>query len=73
MFVKHYAPNYMLAPKDNKGIIKILWKSPKTDQVIYIMYTNCMPDNIILDQAVLQLFCSQVSFTTQYAKVEKGW
>ena len=24
VFVKHYAPNHMLAPKDNRGIIKIL-------------------------------------------------
>ena len=42
---------------------------PKTDQVIYTSYSNCMPDIMILAQAVLQLFCSQVSFTTQYAKV----
>ena len=29
VFVKHYAPNHMLAPKDNRGIIKILWNLSK--------------------------------------------
>ena len=35
------------------------------------MYPNCMPDIMILTQAVLQIFCWQSCFTTQNAKVEK--
>ena len=30
VFVKHYAPNNMLAHKDKRGIIKILWKLSKS-------------------------------------------
>ena len=41
-------------------------------QVIYTIYPNCMTDIVILAQSVLLLFCSQVSFTTQYAKIGKG-
>ena len=33
------------------------------------MYSNCMPDVMILAQAVLQIFCSQSCFTIQNAKV----
>ena len=39
--------------------------------MICIMYPNCMPDIMILPQAVLQLFCLQGFFTTQNDK-EKG-
>ena len=57
-----------------RGIIqsnfdRILWK---VNQVIYIMYPNCMPDIMILAQAVLQTFCSQGCFTTQNDNVGKG-
>ena len=38
---------------------RILWK---VNQVFYIMCTNCMPDIMILAQAVLQIFCSQGCF-----------
>ena len=34
----------------------------KVNQVIYIIYPNCMPDIIIVAQAVLQMFCSQCCF-----------
>ena len=47
MFVKHYTSNHMIAPKDNRGIIKILWNLSKS-----------MPNIVILAQAVLQVFCS---------------
>ena len=36
------------------------------------MYPNCMPDTMILNQAVLQIFCSQCCFTIQNAEVGKG-
>ena len=42
------------------------------NQVIYTTYSNCMPDIMILAQAVLKLICSQVSFTVQSSKVGKG-
>ena len=29
------------------------------------MYPNCMPDNMILAQVVLQIFCSQGCFSTK--------
>ena len=56
-----------------RGIIQsnintILWK---VNQVIYIMYLNCMIDTI-LAQPVLQIFCWQDCFTIQNAKVGKG-
>ena len=59
-----------LSPK--RGIIqwnldRILWK---VNQMIYSMYLNCMPDIMILAQAVLQIFCSQGCFTTQNGKVK---
>ena len=44
----------------------------KVNQVIYIMYLNCMIDAIILAQAVLQIFCCQNCFTIRNAKVGKG-
>ena len=55
-----------------RGIIqskfdRILWK---VNQVIYIMYPNCMAYIKILAQALLQIFCSQSCSTTQNAKVE---
>ena len=44
----------------------------KVNQVIYIVYPNCMPDIMILAQAVLQKVCSQGCFSTQNDKVGKG-
>ena len=44
----------------------------KVNQVIYIMYPNCVPDIMILAQAVLQLFCLQGCFSTQNNKVGIG-
>ena len=38
------------------NIHRILWK---VNQIIYIMYPNCMPDIMILAQAVLKIFCWQ--------------
>ena len=57
-----------------RGIIqsnldRILWK---VNQVIYIMYPNCMPDIMILAQAVLQIFCSQGFFPHKTTKSEKA-
>ena len=44
----------------------------KVNQVIYIMYPNCVPDIMILAQAVLQLFCLQGCFSTQNNQVGIG-
>ena len=57
-----------------RGIIwskfdRTLWK---INQVTYIMYSNYMPNIMILAQAVLQIFCSQGCFSTQNYKVRKG-
>ena len=48
---------------------RIVWK---VNQVIIIMYPNCMAYIKILAQARLKIFCSQGWFITQNAKVEKG-
>ena len=61
-------------PKTERGIIhlnihRIL---QKVNKVIYIMYPNCMPDIMILAQAVLQIFMSQGCFIIQNAKVRQG-
>ena len=50
------------------NIERILWK---VNQVIYIMYPNCMPDIMILAQAVLQIFCSQGCFTIQNVSLKR--
>ena len=42
------------------------------NQVICIMYPNCIPNIMILVQTVLQIFCSHGCLTTQNAKVGKG-
>ena len=42
---------------------QILWK---VNQVMYIMYPNCMPGIMILAQGVIQLFCSQGCFTLKH-------
>ena len=44
----------------------------KINGVIYIMYPNCMPDIMILAQAILRIFCSEGCFSTQNDKVAKG-
>ena len=44
----------------------------KVNQVVYIMYPNCMPDITILAQAVLQIYMSQDCFTINNSKVGKG-
>ena len=54
--MKHYTPNHMLAPKANKSVIKILQNLSKSYQVIYTLNTICMPDIMIVVQAVLQIF-----------------
>ena len=48
---------------------RILWK---VNQVIYIVYPICLPDIMVLAQAVLQIFCSQCCFSTQNDRVGKG-
>ena len=57
--------------KENNSV-KVWQNFMKVNQVIYIMYPNCMPDIMILAQVILQIFCSQGCFTTQNAKVGKG-
>ena len=44
----------------------------KVNQVIYIMYPYCMPDVMILAQAVLQIFMSQGCVTMQSASRTRG-
>ena len=52
------------------NIDRILWI---VNQVIYIMYLNCVSDIMISAQTVLQTFCSQGwGVTTQNAEVGKG-
>ena len=60
-----------LSPK--RGIIqsnfdRIVWK---VNQVIHIMYLNCMAYIKILAQALLQMFCSQGCFNTQNASQKR--
>ena len=43
----------------------------KVNQIIYIMYLNCLIDAIILAQAVLQVFCWQDCFTTRNASLKR--
>ena len=71
VFMKHYAPNHMLAPTVNiyhLRLLSLIGKSGiiqsniyrilrKVNQVICIMYSNSMPDIMILAQAVLQIYC----------------
>ena len=45
----------------------------KVNQVIYITYPKCMPNIMILAQAVLQIFMSQGCFTIQNAKDRILW
>ena len=66
----------------SQGLLRVKCLSPKREiiqsnfdrilrnvnQVIYIMYSNCMPDIMILAHGVLQIFCSQGRFTTQNGK-----
>ena len=51
------------------NIDRILWK---VNQVINIMYPNCMPDIMILAQEGLHIFCSQGCFTMQNNKMPKS-
>ena len=67
-FLKHYAPNHMLAPKDNRGIIK-KFVCPKFNQVIY---TICMANIMIPAQTVLQIFCSQGPLWIQFLSLKRG-
>ena len=63
-----------LMPKSEKGILQsnIYRILRQSNQVIYAMYPNCMPNIMILAQAVLQIFMSQCCFTIQNAKVGQG-
>ena len=58
----------------NRGIIQsnIHRMLRKVNQVIHIMYLNCMIDAIILAQSVLRIFCWQDCFTIRNAKVGQG-
>ena len=49
---------------------RILWK---VNQVIHIMYPNCMSDIMILPQAVLNVFCSQSCFSWQNEKGDNSF
>ena len=75
VFVKHYAPNHMLAPKENLlmiiGLSDII--SQKKDitqsimygiyskfvQFIYTLDTNFVPNIMILSLVVIHIVCSQ--------------
>ena len=61
VFFVHKVPLLYKMPKSEKGdnsvnIYRIL---PKVKQVIYTLDTICEPNIMILDQVVLQIFCSQ--------------
>ena len=73
VFVKHYAPNHMLAIKPMITNRKKSEKGRNSSQlcmefiqnfnyVIYTLDTNCEPNSMILAQAVIQIFCSQCPF-----------
>ena len=51
------------------NIHRILWKP---NQIIYLMYSNCLPDIMIQAQMLLQIFCSQGCFTIQNASQKRG-
>ena len=121
-------PNHMLAPKDNRGIIKSLWNLskrwlghlhighnlyvwchylssssspvilltmllyhticqsrtreviqsniyrlfPKVNQVIYTLDTNCMPNVMILAQAVIHIVWSQGPLWVKWLSLKRG-
>ena len=67
-------PLWVKCPSPKRGIIQSNFDRIlcKVNQVIYVMYPNCVLDIMILAQVVLQVFCSQGCFTTQTAKVGKG-
>ena len=64
-------------PKSEKGnnsvkySVKYSQNFMEVNQVIYIMHPNCIPDIMILAQAVLQIFCSQGCFTIQKASQKR--
>ena len=61
-------------PKSKKehNSVKYSQNFTKVNQVICIMFPNCMPDIMNLAQAILQIFCWQDCFTIQNAKFGKG-
>ena len=61
VIVKHYAPNYMLAPTDNRGIIKKIWNLSKSYSGLHLD-TVCMPD--ILEAIKSIFFCFFFFFYT---------
>ena len=67
-------PLWVKCPSLKRGIIQSNFDRilRKFNQVIYITYPNCMPDIMILAQAVLLIFYSQGCFSTQNAKIGKG-
>ena len=57
-------PTICLPLKITEASSKFYGICPNTDQVIYTIYSNDMPDIMIISSsAVLQFFCSQLSFT----------
>ena len=64
---------WVKCPSPKRGIIqsnfdRILWK---VNRVIYVMYSNCMLDIMILAQVVLQLFVHKVALLHKMPKSEK--
>ena len=57
MFVKHYAPNHMFAPKDNKGTIHL---------------GHNLANTLILAQAFHQIFCSQGPLWVKCLNLKRG-
>ena len=56
-------------PKSEKGdntAKNIYWILSKVNKVIYTLDTICEPNSMILDQAVLQIFCWQCCIGLQY-------
>ena len=60
IFCSHLDPLWLQWVSMERGIIQSNIHRWKVNQVIYIMYPNCMPDILILAQAVFQVFCSHL-------------
>ena len=63
----YFEVKYWVIPTHNPKV----HQSKKVKQVIYTLDTICEPNIMILVQAVLQIFCSQVPYV-YHGKVEKG-
>ena len=65
----------MLSPKENISLTDAYdnrSKFSKVDRVIYILDTICMPNIMILAQAIIQIFCSQCPLWINFLSLKRG-